>query len=267
MHAVGQIALTESQRILAVVIRRLVQPRELVSAENGMVLVALIIHPAQDDLLVAVLDARILHLSARIGRDGQLLHQSDCGRSELRRRNTIVLKGRKQVDLTCSRIALRRGNRGEVAGKHVGCWNECDVCGGSGKLGGSLKSAKEKQLVVLDRAADGAAELVPLERIALRRKSIPRIHRSVAKKFEDIAVKIVRAGFRHGIDGRRGMMAVLRRQRAGFDFEFLKRVGKRERQIEIVVGIVVCSAVEKIGHSAVEAACHHNLIRGIVPDA
>ena len=66
------------------------------------------------------------------------------------------------------------------------------------------------------------------------------------QELEHVAVDRVRARFGDGVDRGARVHAVLRRQRARLDLELLERVGKRQREIQVVVRIVVRRAVEQI---------------------
>ena len=80
---------------------------------------------------------------------------------------------------------------------------------GSWRIVRALVSGEEEQLVLHDRPADRAAELVALDRVALGRKRIPRIEDSIPHEFEQIAMKLVRSRFRHQADCAGGFHAVL----------------------------------------------------------
>src|SRR5262249_36054762 len=100
-----------------------------------------------------------------------------------------------------------------------------------------------------DRTTDRPAELVPLEVVAGGGERISSIENSVTKKLEDVSMEFVCSRFRDAVDRGRRMVAVLRRKRTRLHFEFLQSVGERERQVQIVVGIVVRCAVEEVRHA------------------
>ena len=60
--------------------------------------------------------------------------------------------------------------------------------------------AEKENLVLSDRAAERAAELVLIERAARGRKIVARIEIGVAEEFENVAVKCIGAGFRDHVD-------------------------------------------------------------------
>jgi hypothetical protein len=68
----------------------------------------------------------------------------------------------------------------------------------------------------------------------------------VAQEPESATVQHVRPGLRHRIDGRSRMVTVLRRQRARLHLELLHRVGEGQRQVQVVVRVVVVAAVEHV---------------------
>ena len=73
---------------------------------------------------------------------------------------------------------------------------------------GVLIAEEEEQLVLLHGTADGAAKLIPLERIASGREEVARVHIAVAEKLERVAMEAVGAGFGHPRDGAAGVDAV-----------------------------------------------------------
>src|SRR5439155_7505787 len=58
-------------------------------------------------------------------------------------------------------------------------------------------------------------------------------------------MKLIRTGFRHGVYRRARMESILRLQDTRFDFEFLQRVRKRNRQCQVVVRIRIILSVNK----------------------
>ncbi len=155
-------------------------------------------------------------------------------------------------------------NVGEVACQHRGRRHVGDVGGRRLADRRPLVAAEEEQPVPHDRPAERAAELVADQAIVLalagrgidRGKRILRIESLVAHELEGIAVQVVRPGLRHGIDRRARVHAVLRAQPAGRDAEFLQRVGKRHRQVGVVVDVVVHGAVQRVGDAEVQAPGH-----------
>ena len=74
----------------------------------------------------------------------------------------------------------------------------------------SLIIREEKDLILSNRTARRAAELVLIERPAGGRKIVARVEVRVAREFKRIAVKCVRAGFRHDVDLAAAELAVFR---------------------------------------------------------
>ena len=105
-------------------------------------------------------------------------------------------------------------------------------------------SGKEKQFVANNRPAQNSAKLIALQAITLFCERVSGIENLVPDEFKQAAVQIIGAGFRHRVHGACGVLPVLRGYRAGFHLELLKCIGKRKRQIEIAVRIIVCPAVE-----------------------
>src|SRR5262249_35862861 len=125
----------------------------------------------------------------------------------------------------------------------------------------ALISAEEEQLVAQNWTAGSPTELVPFERAVylLTRLGIdPRkicrgVQQIVANEFKQAAMKVIRTGLRDRIRLCAGVLALRRRQRAGFYLELLQRVRKRQRQAQIVVWIVMLRAVQRIIHAAGKA--------------
>src|SRR5205823_3463122 len=149
--------------------------------------------------------------------------------------------------------ALARGGSEipEITGKHLLSRNKRAIDRWRRTLNRCLLSNKEEQLVLDDRSAERAAELIPFQAVLAGGVKVLCVERAVSEKFESIAVKRIRSGLRHGIDGAGRMMTILGRQSAGFHLEFLKRVGKRQRQIQIVLRIPMRAAVEHIVETAI----------------
>ena len=78
-------------------------------------------------------------------------------------------------------------------------------------------------------------------------------------------MKFVGAGLRYRVDRGRRVLSILGLQRAGLHFEFLQRIRKGQRQIEVVVRIVVCSSIEYVDEAVVQPAADRNRVRRIIP--
>ena len=69
-------------------------------------------------------------------------------------------------------------------------------------------------------------------------------------------MKFVSAALRNDIDGARGVKSILCGYGAGLDLEFLQRIGERQRQRLVAVGIVMDAAVEKERHAIIASAAN-----------
>src|SRR5262249_42895994 len=108
--------------------------------------------------------------------------------------------------------------------------------------------AKEERLVLTNRSADRAAELV-LAKFRLRRwKKCKwmRVQNVVAEKFIETAVNRVRAGLRNDVHDRTRVAAVLGIERVADDSEFLNGIGRRLDRGQIREEIVAVAAVHRI---------------------
>src|SRR5262245_28846954 len=56
------------------------------------------------------------------------------------------------------------------------------------------------------------------------------------------------------------MYAVLSREGAGLNLEFLQRIRKWQRKIEVVIGIVMHGSIEKVSHSRPQAAADRDTL-------
>jgi len=105
--------------------------------------------------------------------------------------------------------------------------------------------SKEKRAILDDRAADGAAKLVALERRlrgAATLKEILCIQRAVAQEVLHAAMKCIRPGARNGINNAPGSLAVFRGIVAREDGELLDGVDAEvaaENAARRSVGVVV----------------------------
>src|SRR5208283_776349 len=89
--------------------------------------------------------------------------------------------------------------------------------------------AEKEKLVLNDRAADGEAELIALQRGLVERqredKSIG-VEVGIAQELPGGTVELIAAGLHGGCDHRAAHASVLGRERARDDFEFGYRVGR-----------------------------------------
>src|ERR1039458_1160928 len=83
---------------------------------------------------------------------------------------------------------------------------------------------EEEQFVLDQRATQVAAELIQSQRYILRREVVQGIKRIVAKEFKHAAVEIVTPRLGDDVDDVTVRTAVLGRERARHDFEFLDAV-------------------------------------------
>src|ERR1041385_7993475 len=103
--------------------------------------------------------------TARIVRAWNAAHDLKSYGVEQFRIDPIVDEWRFQCDLA-SAVAQWRRKGGEIAGEHCGTGNELALIFCILPEGCTLKTAEEKQPVLYDRAARGAAELIALQRTA-----------------------------------------------------------------------------------------------------
>ena len=97
-----------------------------------------------------------------------------------------------------------------------------------------------------DRPADGAAKLVAVEVIRRDGEKRPRVEVAIAQELKRVAMKTAAAGFGDDVDHRAGALTVRGLVVAGLNAEFLYRVGKRERRIDVGHFIHVVAAVQEV---------------------
>ena len=221
------------------------QRRPQITAENGVIGTALIIDPAYE--LVAVLGASRSpeDSAAWIGCPGKVCVINNCQRrlAEQRGIDSIANEGCSQRDLPAC-VASGRGDRGEISGQHCRSRNEgCIFCGVLPN-DRALIASKEKKLVLNDRSADCAAELIAFQRIAAPREKVSGVEFVVTDEFKKISVQIIRARLGDAANGSCRVHSVLRGECAGFDLELLQRVREGQRHFIIVSGMVVVDAIQ-----------------------
>src|SRR5579863_1847809 len=84
-------------------------------------------------------------------------------------------------------------NRAEVAIQHRVAGHELRTGGDRHVFDRRLIISKDEQLVVLDGSADGAAELVPLERIGHVSEKVSRVQSVIAQKLKAHSVPLIRS--------------------------------------------------------------------------
>jgi hypothetical protein len=130
---------------------------------------------------------------------------------------------------------------------------------------GALVGAEEEQAIARNRAANRPAVLVP--RQAVRHafavddagEGIRRVEAAVAIELEEVAGEPVGAGFGDRVDRRAGVHAVLRRETGRRHAEFLERIRERQRQVGVVLRVVVHGAVEQVRHAEGQPARHRHV--------
>ena len=142
-----------------------------------------------------------------------------------------------------------RGEGRKITGEHRLRRHKAGCGGRIRAFDGTLVAGKKEQLILDDRAANHAAKLISLQRITARCEEIPRVEEVVPHELEYIPVDGVGSTLGDGIYRGRGVLSVARRKSAGFHFELLQRVRERNRQVQVVKGVVVGAAVEQVGHS------------------
>ena len=191
--------------------------------------------------------------SAGIGRVRQFHCKGYCRFAEQRGIDAVVDKRRSQRYLS-ARIACRRGEGREITGQHGRCGNERNEVRWILANFRTLITTEEKDSVSLNRPAQRSAELVAFDAVAHGRESISGIEYSIADKLKQIAMKLVRARFRHQAHRASGLHTTLRRRRAGLDLELLQRIRKGHGYVAVVVHVVVIGPVQRVIQSLVQSA-------------
>src|SRR5262245_41318796 len=166
MDSESQFRIAEREQVRRVEIRRLIVPSHHVSAEDGMLVAHLVIHPAESNELVAARLASEEDFSAWIAgrREAGLLKNIQRDRRELRRINLVFSRAaewRSQDDFS-GRYALSRSDCREVAREHLRSRYEPEALPWSRSFDGALLACEKEKLVLDQRPADRASELVAL---------------------------------------------------------------------------------------------------------
>ena len=245
-----------------VVLRAVLVPVNVVS-RGSVVVLAVVEGPAQQILLVeGVVDAsQILLLvegpAAReaVVQEGIVVvrlrperHQRLADRVDQRRRHLVVedpLPGEGVHELDrLVRIGIDRltdvahallGGRGET---HAGCAGLL--------LAEALSREEEEGLVLPDRPADGAAELVEQVAGLARARAVGEVREGVERLVSVVlverAVELVGSGLGHDVDDGAARAAVLGREHVGFDPELLDGVESgRRHELPLLAGGAGCA--------------------------
>ena len=251
--AFGLRAGARRQQIRRVVRERRPVLRAKIAAEERHVLVLLVVEP-RDDLLVVPLAARApAHLSAVVLRLRQL-------RGDRERHRAVTCR----IDPAGGQIRVAPiglvapVERRPVTGEHGGCRHDRQRGRGRRLLDGALVTPEEEQAVEHERAAEGGARLVALQRIAFACGRLTGVERGVAPEQERGAVKNVGARSGDLAHCRPRRPAALRFLRARTHAELSQRVRKRRRHVAFEPAVVVHRAVERVQHAHALAAGHRD---------
>src|SRR5262249_54290979 len=88
----------------------------------------------------------------------------------------------------------------------------------------------------------------------LRRKRICRVEIVVTEELEAITMKFVCSRFGDRCEGSARVHPVLSGHGAGFQLRLLQRIWKRERETQVVVGVVVVCAVQAVSDAEGQTA-------------
>ena len=206
---------------------------------------------------------RIRNLAARVVGRGEHPGDPHRRRAEPRRIDPVVHEPERRREREVAlRPTLGRGDGGEVAVEHCCGRDERHDVGWRLRCVRALIGAEKEDLVLDNRSAQHATELVPHQTIAGalarsgadRGKRGGRVEAMVARELEHVTAEQVRACFGRDADRAARLDAVLRVLRAGLHTELLHRVGERQRQVDAVIPVVVHRAVQQILHTELLAA-------------
>src|SRR5262245_51154698 len=208
-----------------------------------MFVAQLIVNAVHHLLGILIVSAAECDFAARIIRLRKFRRDVEGGPAELRRIDSIVHEGSREIDLTVG-VACRRSDGGEVSRKHRRCRNvSLGVCRVPAESR-SLVAREEEQLVLYDRAANRSAELIALQGApdlfpirAYTSKIRGRIEKVIPDEFEKVAVKLIGSRLRYCADG--GSSSVLGGETAGLHFEFLQRIREGKRHRLAIIGVDV----------------------------
>src|SRR5262249_33924550 len=110
-----------------------------------------------------------------------------------------------------------------------------------------------------NRAAHGSTKLVAFDAVALDRKCIPGIETAIAHELKRVTMKLVRSLLRNQAHRTGAFDPGLDAGSAGFDLEFLQRIGKGHGLIGTVERINVISPVQRVIQATVYSPSDGNI--------
>ena len=173
----------ERQDVVAVVGRRVVVDRIEIAREERRVPVDRVVDLRQPLVLGVVVGDAVLQLAARIGRDRHVLQEIQRHRAQTRRIDLVADKSAGQRALHAAVAGRRRDGR-EIAVQHRLRRHVADRRRRIAPLDAALVAAEEEQLVLDDRRAQRAAELVAVQAVACRREDVARVEAVVSQELE-----------------------------------------------------------------------------------
>ncbi len=235
-----------------------------VAAEDRVVAALLIVDAAEPLPGFAVGWLTVRDLSALVVCLWQERHEVQRGRAEARGSDLVVHERGPQRDRRAT-VASRRGVGGEVAAQHRLGGHEGDVAGGHLMHVGALIRAEEEQLIPDHRSAGRPAVLIARQAIVHTLavdhagERIRRVETAVAVELEQVAREPVGPGPGDRVDRRARVHPVLRGETGRGDPELLQRIGEGQRQVRVVLRIVVHGAVEQVGDAEGQSAGHGHI--------
>ena len=179
MHRVVDRAVRVREHVVRIVVRLRRQARELVAAEERVVVGPLVVDAADRHVLACSSVLRSKNDWPHVvGRLRQLRGQRQRRRRELRRRHRCADKRRAQRDRPAG-VARRRGDRREIAREHRRGRHELEEAGRRHVHAGALVAAEEEQLAAarsVRRACRRTGRAAARRPGACRRDRSPRTH-------------------------------------------------------------------------------------------
>src|SRR5439155_26668330 len=129
----------------------------------------------------------------------------------------------------------------------------------------ALKTSEEEESILDNRSPYRSAVVIAFQRVPFQSECIAGIERSIAYEFKEVAVKIVGARLCYRVDCARRVLSILRRYRAGLDFELLQCIRKRQRQTHAIERILMCASVQQECQPVVHPARDGTGIRRVIP--
>src|SRR5579884_610894 len=110
----------------------------------------------------------------------------------------------------------------------------------------TLEAAEEEEFVPDNPPAQGSAVLIALQRVTSSCEVPASVEVAVPQVIKQIPMELIRSGYGDRVHYAARMFAILRRQGARFNAEFLQGIGKRKGHIHVGKCVYVITAIQQV---------------------